>query len=272
MNTLCFTKMQSLGNDFMLLDALTREIGLSPEVIKKLSDRKVGIGFDQALMIEPPKNPDKDFCFRIFNADGSEAEQCGNGTRCAASFLLEKQLTKKQTINWESLGGDFSTSYLSQQEIQTNIQLVKSIPETNALELKTLGKCLEVHNISIGNPHAVTFVENIQTVDVNTIGPAISNLDFFPNGVNVGFCQIVDAGFIRLRVFERGVGETQACGTGACAAAIVSASKKLIGHKVKISMPGGKLKLTLPEQKNSILMSGPATKIFDGTVELSSFI
>ena len=272
MNTLCFTKMQSLGNDFLLLDALTQEIQLSPEIIKKLSDRKVGIGFDQALMIEPPRNPDKDFHFRIFNADGSEAEQCGNGTRCAASYLLEKQLTKKETINWQSLGGDFATSYRSENEIQTNIQLDKSTPETHSLELQALGKCVDVHNISIGNPHTVTFVENIQTVDVNTIGPAISSLDSFPNGVNVGFCQIVDSGFIRLRVFERGVGETQACGTGACAAAIVSASKKLIGQKVKISMPGGKLKLTLPEDKNSILMSGPSTKIFDGKVELSSFI
>ena len=270
MHTLFFTKMQSLGNDFILLDALTQEINLDPSLIEKLSDRKVGIGFDQLLIVEPPTNPEKDFYFRIFNADGSEAEQCGNGTRCAASFLLEKELTKKETLNWQSLGGNFTTFYQSQQEIQTHLQLATCTPEAHSLELKTLDKCLEVHNISIGNPHTVTFVDNIQAAEVDKIGRAISSLSAFPNGVNVGFCQVVDSGFIRLRVFERGVGETRACGTGACAAAIVSSSKNLIGEKVKISMPGGKLKLTLPPGGESVLLSGPATKIFDGQVPLPS--
>ncbi len=270
MDTLCFTKMHSLGNDFLLLDALSQEINLSPSLIKRLGDRKIGIGFDQLLIIEPPQTSEKDFYFRIFNADASEAEQCGNGTRCAASFVLEKQLTKKETISWESLGGDFKTSYLTPKEIQTHIQLTTRTPETRTLELTTLDKCLEVQNISIGNPHTVTFVEDIQAAEVDNIGRAISEHVDFPNGVNVSFCQIVDSKFIRLRVFERGVGETRACGTGACAAALVSAYKKLIGKKVKISMPGGKLKVTLPERQNSILLSGPANKVFDGKVELSS--
>ena len=267
-NTLRFTKMQSLGNDFLVIDALTQEINLPALAIKKLSDRNLGVGFDQLLLIEPPTNPDKDFYFRIFNADGSQAEQCGNGTRCAASFVIDKNLTNKHTLFWQSLGGDFKTCYTSQREIQTQIALANCLPITHTLDIGALENAIEVHAISIGNPHAVVFVDNIQTAEVANVGSAISDSKAFPEGANVGFCQLVDQGFARLRVFERGVGETMACGTGACAAAIVSASKGLIGDKVKISMPGGKLKLAMPKIKDSISLSGPAFKVFEGKLEV----
>ena len=188
--------------------------------------------------------------------------------RC--ELLTRKKVNKKRNHQLAKPRRRFH-NFLSVSTRDTNsFTTANRTPEAQTLEIKTLDKCLEVHNISIGNPHTVTFVDDIQTAQVDKIGRAISSLSTFPNGVNVGFCQVVDSGFIRLRVFERGVGETRACGTGACAAAIVSSSKNLIGEKVKISMPGGKLKLTLPPGGKSILLSGPATKIFDGEVRIPS--
>ena len=263
-----FTKMHSLGNDFMLVDGLSQEAEFNVSEIKGWSNRNTGIGFDQLLVVEPPESPKSDFFFRIYNADGSEAEQCGNGTRCAARFAIEKGLTKKEVIEWQSLGGNFVTSYHSNDEIQTQISLSGSGCKTIEIENTGLEEIREVHSINIGNPHAVTFVSNIHNLDVDSIGSAISKSQEFPEGVNVGFCQVVDRGFLRLRVFERGVGETMACGTGACAASIVSASKELTNNKVKVSMPGGKLKLVNQPEKKSILLTGPAAKVFDGKLEI----
>lgn len=265
--TLKFTKMHSLGNDFMLVDGLSQKAAFNSSDIKTWGNRNIGVGFDQLLIVEPPSSPNSDFFFRIYNADGSEAEQCGNGTRCAASFAIEKGLTKKKIIEWQSLGGNFVTSYYSNDEIQTQISLSESGCKTIEIENAGSEEIHEVHSINIGNPHAVTFVNNIHNLDVDSIGTAISKNQEFPEGVNVGFCQVVDRGFLRLRVFERGVGETMACGTGACAASIVSASKDLTNNKVKVSMPGGKLKLMNQPEEKSILLTGPAEKVFDGKLE-----
>ena len=263
-----FEKWDGNGNDFVIVNSIDSKIKLKKSFIKKISDRNKGIGFDQLLVIEAPISPDSDFFFRIYNADGSEAEQCGNGTRCAARFAVEKGLTKKEVIEWQSLGGNFVTSYHSNDEIQTQISLSGSGCKTIEIENTGLREIREVHSINIGNPHAVTFVNNIHDLDVDSIGTAISNRQEFPKGVNVGFCQVVDRGFLRLRVFERGVGETMACGTGACAASIVSASKDLTNNQVKVSMPGGKLKLMNQPEEKSILLTGPAESVFDGKLEI----
>ena len=263
-----FTKMHSLGNDFMIVNGLSQEAIFDDLQIKTWSNRNTGIGFDQLLIIEPPNSPELDFFFRIYNADGSEAEHCGNGTRCAASFAKEKQLTKKKIIKWQSIGGNFITSYESNDQIHTQINLRESSCKTIELENTESKEIYEVHSVDIGNPHAVTFVKNIHSVDVDKIGSAISENEAFTKGVNVGTCQVVDRGFLRLRVFERGVGETLACGTGACAASVVSASKNLASNKVKISMPGGKLKLMNQPEEKSILLTGPASKVFDGNIAM----
>ncbi len=265
--TLKFTKMHSLGNDFMMVDGVSQEADFNTLDIKTWSDRNTGVGFDQLLVIEPPRLPDSDFFFRIYNADGSEAEQCGNGTRCAASFTIEKKLTKKRIIEWQSLGGNFVTSYHSNDEIQTQISVSEADYSVIQLEKTGSGAIREVHSINIGNPHAVTFVNNVHDLDVDGIGTTISKNQEFPEGVNVGFCQVVDRNFIRLRVFERGVGETMACGSGACAASVVSASKDLTNNKVKVSMPGGKLKLINQPEEKTILLIGPAEKVFDGKLK-----
>ena len=265
--TLKFTKMHSLGNDFMLVDGVSQEAEFNSSDIKTWSDRNTGVGFDQLLVVEPPNSPDSDFFFRIYNADGSEAEQCGNGRRCAARFAVEKGLTKKEVIEWQSLGGNFVTSYHSNDEIQTQISLSGSGFKTIKIENTGLQEIREVHSINIGNPHAVTFVNDIHNLEIDSIGTAISKNTAFPEGVNVGFCQVVDRSFLRLRVFERGVGETMACGSGACAASVVSASKDLTNNKVKVSMPGGKLKLINQPEEKTILLIGPAEKVFDGKLK-----
>ena len=268
MDKLSFSKMQSLGNDFVVLDGLTHKLTTETHEIRDWSDRNLGIGFDQLLVIEPPSDPRADFFFRIFNADGSEAEQCGNGTRCAALFVLEKSLTKKTQLKWQSLGGEFQTSYSSRHEIETLLTVPNHEPTARSLKLNGIEHEIQIYGISIGNPHAVTFVDDIQNIDVEKLGRAIAADDSFPAGANVGFCQVIDSGFLRLRVCERGAGETMACGTGACAAVVVSASKNLIKERVKVSLPGGKLKVFWPAENSTISLKGPATTVFNGSMEI----
>ena len=271
-----FYKMHSLGNDFMVLDTVTHDYALSTEMIKLWAQRHEGIGFDQLLVIAPPKQPDADFHYLIFNADGSEAEQCGNGTRCVAWLAQHLGLSNKPQLSWHSKGGVLQTKLLegrSPTVIETTLPKPSLDPsavpfvannQTNTAILHAGGRDFEITAVSMGNPHGVIFVDNIATADVATIGAALSVHKAFPNHANIGFCQVVDRSFMRLRVYERGVGETRACGTGASAAVVAARSRNLVDAQVKVSLPGGKLRIHWSGPNQPITMAGGATLVFTG--------
>ena len=275
-----FYKMHSLGNDFMVLDAVTHECTLSTEMIKRCAQRHEGIGFDQLLMIAPPKQPDADFHYMIYNADGSEAEQCGNGTRCVAWLAQHLGLSSKPQLTWHSKGGVLQTKLLEGRAptvIETTLPVPSLAPgdvpfvassQANTAVLQADGNDFEITAVSTGNPHGVIFVDQIATVDVATIGAALSTHEAFPNHANIGFCQVVDRGFMRLRVYERGVGETRACGTGASAAVVAARSHDLVDAQVKVSLPGGKLRIRWSGPDQPITMAGGATLVFAGELAL----
>jgi diaminopimelate epimerase len=275
-----FYKMHSLGNDFMVLDTVTHECALSNEMIKRWAQRHEGIGFDQLLVIAPPKQPDADFHYMIYNADGSEAEQCGNGTRCVAWLVRHLGLVNKPQLTWHSKGGMLQTKLLEGRTptvIETTLPVPSLTPsdvpfvansQTNTAVLEADGNDFEVTAVSTGNPHGVIFVDNIATVDVATIGAALSTHEAFPNHANIGFCQVVDRSFMRLRVYERGVSETRACGTGASAAVVAARSHNLVDAQVKVSLPGGKLRIRWSGPDQPITMAGGATLVFAGELVL----
>ena len=275
-----FYKMHSLGNDFMVLDAVTHECALSTEMIKRWAQRHEGIGFDQLLIIAPPQQPDADFHYMIYNADGSEAEQCGNGTRCVAWLAQHLGLSNKPQLTWHSKGGVLQTKLLEGRAptvIETTLPVPSLAPDdvpfvassqANTAVLQTDGKDFEITAVSTGNPHGVIFVDQIATVDVATIGAALSTHEAFPNHANIGFCQVVDRGFMRLRVYERGVGETSACGTGASAAVVAARSHDLVDPQVKVSLPGGKLRIRWSGPDQPITIAGGATLVFAGELVL----
>ena len=275
-----FYKMHSLGNDFMVLDAVTHECTLSTEIIKRWAQRHEGIGFDQLLMIAPPQQPDADFHYMIYNADGSEAEQCGNGTRCVAWLAQHLGLSNKPQLTWHSKGGVLQTKLLEGRAptvIETTLPVPSLAPgdvpfvassQANTAVLQADGNDFEITAVSTGNPHGVIFVDQIATVDVATIGAALSAHEAFPNHANIGFCQVVDRGFMRLRVYERGVGETRACGTGASAAVVAAHSHDLVDAQVKVSLPGGKLRIRWSGPDQPITMAGGATLVFAGELVL----
>jgi diaminopimelate epimerase len=275
-----FYKMHSLGNDFMVMDTVTHECALSNEMIKRWAQRHEGIGFDQLLVIAPPKQPDADFHYMIYNADGSEAEQCGNGTRCVAWLVRHLGLVNKPQLTWHSKGGMLQTKLLEGRTptvIETTLPVPSLTPsdvpfvansQTNTAVLEADGNDFEVTAVSTGNPHGVIFVDNIATVDVATIGAALSTHEAFPNHANIGFCQVVDRSFMRLRVYERGVSETRACGTGASAAVVAARSHNLVDAQVKVSLPGGKLRIRWSGPDQPITMAGGATLVFAGELVL----
>lgn len=275
-----FYKMHSLGNDFMVLDAVTHECTLSIEIIKRWAQRHEGIGFDQLLMIAPPQQPDADFHYMIYNADGSEAEQCGNGTRCVAWLAQHLGLSNKPQLTWHSKGGVLQTKLLEGRAptvIETTLPVPSLAPgdvpfvassQANTAVLQADGSDFEITAVSTGNPHGVIFVDQIATVDVATIGAALSTHEAFPNHANIGFCQVVDRGFMRLRVYERGVGETRACGTGASAAVVAAHSHDLVDAQVKVSLPGGKLRIRWSGPDQPITMAGGAALVFAGELVL----
>jgi diaminopimelate epimerase len=275
-----FYKMHSLGNDFMVLDAVTHECTLSTEMIKRWAQRHEGIGFDQLLMIAPPQQPDADFHYMIYNADGSEAEQCGNGTRCVAWLAQHLGLSSKPQLTWHSKGGVLQTKLLEERAptvIETTLPVPSLAPgdvpfvassQANTAVLQADGSDFEITAVSTGNPHGVIFVDQIATVDVATIGAALSTHEAFPNHANIGFCQVVDRGFMRLRVYERGVGETRACGTGASAAVVAARSHDLVDAQVKVSLPGGKLRIRWSGPDQPITMAGGAALVFAGELVL----
>lgn len=277
-----FTKMHGLGNDFVMIDAVTQRVDLAPERIAALADRHTGIGFDQMLLVETPDDPAADFRYRIFNTDGSEAEQCGNGARCFARFVRMRKLTTKRSMILQTTTGEI-TCEVHGDVVEVDMGLPGLDPA--AVPFVTDGAAAAPHHawtlevpgfgpatftpVTMGNPHAVLFVDDVSAAPVEALGAALQRHPAFPASVNVGFCEIVDAGFARLRVYERGVGETQACGSGACAAVAAAVVSGRLGEggsaeKVKISLTGGKLRLAWPGLGRPIRMTGPTAVSFEG--------
>lgn len=272
-----FTKMHGLGNDFMVVDLVTQHAQLSPRLIRQWSDRHLGIGFDQLLVVEPPSRPDVDFRYRIFNADGSEVEQCGNGARCFARFVLDKRLTSKTEIHVETAGGPIILSVREDGQVTVNMGEPRFVPEqipfeaageAVTYELQVDDQTLQVAAVSMGNPHCVTLVDDVQRFPVERLGPLVEQHPRFPRKVNAGFMQVVDAHRARLRVYERGAGETQACGTGACAAAVAGIRMGVLRSPVAIELPGGTLQISWDGSGEPVMMTGPAARVYEGQIRV----
>ncbi|WP_136254932.1 diaminopimelate epimerase [Onishia niordana] len=273
-----FTKMHGLGNDFMVVDLITQRALLRDEQIRTLADRNFGIGFDQLLTVEPPMDPDMDFRYRIYNADGSEVENCGNGARCFARFVRDQRLTHKHEIRVETRGGPLTLKVEDDGRVSVDMGVPRFAPKSLPFEadedrlrhhLDVAGEALEIGVTSLGNPHAVINVENVDTAPVARLGPLIEAHPRFPRRVNAGFMQVVSPHEIRLRVFERGSGETLACGTGACAAVACGIRQGQLESPVTVHLPGGDLTITWPGVEAPLVMTGPAMHVFDGRVAIS---
>ena len=272
-----FSKMHGLGNDFMVVDGITQKIFFSPEMIRRLADRHFGIGFDQLLLVEPPYDPEQDFHYRIFNADGSEVQQCGNGARCFARFVRLKGLTNKDRIAVSTMSGRIVLQLEHDNQVTVNMGVPEFEPAKVPFRaqkaektylLRVAEQTVMCGVVSMGNPHCVLEVENVKTAPVETLGAELESFDRFPERVNVGFMELVSANEIRLRVFERGAGETMACGTGACAAAVVGIAQGKLRDRVKVHLPGGTLQIAWKGPGTPVFMTGPAEHVFDGEIEL----
>lgn len=274
---LSFAKMHGLGNDFMVFDATKNSFPLQASEIAQLADRKTGIGFDQLLIVEPPSDPAVDFNYRIYNADGGEVEHCGNGARCFAVFVHRQGLSVKPEIPVRTCNGDILLKRRDDGQVTVNMGVPNFDPnglpfvckhEQNDYALKIDTQVLRIGAVSMGNPHAVLRVDDIETAPVETLGPSIEAHANFPRRVNAGFMQILNKDHIALRVFERGVGETQACGTGACAAVAVGYRWGLLSDRVKVDLRGGQLLIEWAGCGSELMMTGPASHVYDGILEL----
>ena len=272
-----FTKMHGLGNDFMVVDMISHHVHLRPEQIRRMADRNQGIGFDQLLLVEPPGKPDVDFRYRIFNADGSEVEQCGNGARCFAVFVREKKLSNKDLIRVETKKGDIELKINEDGRVLVDMGEPVFVPadipfsaeaEESSYSLDVAGETVQVGAVSMGNPHCVLQVAELSDAQVAHQGPLIEAHERFPEKVNVGFMEVVHKRFIKLRVYERGVGETMACGTGACAAVASGILRGVLESPVEVRLPGGNLKIDWSGPGSSLKMEGPATTVFEGKIRI----
>lgn len=272
-----FAKMHGLGNDFMVVDAVTQNVYFSPELIRRLADRHCGVGFDQLLVVEPPYDPELDFHYRIFNADGSEVAQCGNGARCFARFVRLKGLTNKRDIAVSTQTGRMVLSVTDDELVRVNMGEPnfepQQVPFRAVKAEKTYIMRADEHTVlcgvvSMGNPHCVIQVEDVDTAKVETLGPLLESHERFPERANIGFMQIVDNHTLCLRVYERGAGETQACGSGACAAVAVGIQQGLLSANVRVSLPGGELDIQWDGPGHPLFMTGPATHVYDGFIHL----
>ena len=268
-----FTKMQGLGNDFIVIDNIEGDVSLSTEEIRQLSDRRFGIGFDQLLMVESASTKNVDFRYVIFNADGSEVSQCGNGARCFALYLQKKDLTNKNTITVETNSGNLVLTINQDKSVRVEMGEPNFVPseipfitQSQAIEYSLEGQKMGI--LSIRNPHAVLILEDIDAEDIETIATNLQNSDYFPESVNVGFMQILDRNEINLRVIERGVGETLACGSGACAAVIHGIQLGLLEDKVKAHLKGGDA--FVEYNGDTVYLSGPGEFVYEGEVNLRS--
>lgn len=271
-----FSKMHGLGNDFMVIDNITQNIFLNNEQIAQLADRHRGVGFDQLLMVEPPYDPDVDFHYRIFNADGSEVQQCGNGARCFGRFVRHKGLSNKNQFKVSTKKGVIDIVLGQDELVQVNMGAPifepQQIPfKANKAEVTYILRAAEqtflCGVISMGNPHCVTMVENVEEAPVKEVGALLTQHERFSEGANIGFLQVIDRNRARLRVYERGVGETQACGSGACAAAVWAMMQDKLASTATIELPGGALQITW-RQGEPVMMTGSATHVFDGQMIL----
>jgi len=272
-----FTKMHGLGNDFVVIDAINQSVSLTPEQIRFIANRRLGVGCDQLLMVEAPLTAEAEFRYRIFNADGGEVEQCGNGARCFARFVVEKGLTKNKQIPVETNSGLIVLELEENGEVTVNMGVpgfepaslpfvADAVSELYGLETSRGEQSISA--VSMGNPHAVLQVESVENAPVETLGPEIESHQRFPERVNVGFMQIISPDLIKLRVFERGAGETKACGTGACAAVAAGRVLGKLAESVKVSLPGGELVIRWSGENEPLFMTGPATHVFEGKISL----
>ncbi len=273
MTDFAFTKMHGLGNDFIVIDNTSQSVTLSSEQIRQLSNRYTGVGFDQLLIVNSPSIPDAEFDYQIFNADGEEVEHCGNGARCFARFVVDKGLTTNRSIKVNTQSGLLTLDLQDNGEVTVRMGLIEFRPERIPFiakdeslyyELMVDGQSIRVGSASIGNPHVLLKVNDIETAEVQRLGALIESHERFPNRVNVGFMQIIDRQQILLRVFERGVGETRACGTGACAAVAIGHHQGLLDKTVTVTLPGGDLRVSWPNENTSIEMTGPCSTVFEG--------
>ena len=274
-----FTKMHGLGNDFVVFDAINQNINLSHDEIRFIADRHFGIGCDQVLLVENYAGEEADFLYRIFNADGGEVEQCGNGARCFARFVIDRGLSSKKKIPVMTKtgrivlmahdNGDISVDMGTPITKPSDIPLVADTEQTTyQLKLDDTNEVFSVGAVSMGNPHAVLIVDDIETAKVNELGAKLELSSRFPNRVNVGFMQLVSPKHIRLRVFERGAGETLACGTGACAAVVVGILQNKLANEVKVDLPGGRLSIQWQGRDAPVIMTGAANSVFTGSIDL----
>ncbi|MBT8765889.1 diaminopimelate epimerase [Metapseudomonas boanensis] len=272
-----FTKMHGLGNDFMVLDLVSQHAHIQPKHAKQWGDRHTGIGFDQLLIVEAPTNPDVDFRYRIFNSDGSEVEQCGNGARCFARFVLDKRLTVKKRIRVETKGGIIELDVRPDGQVTVDMGPPRLVPqqipfiadgEALSYPVEVDDQMVELAAVSMGNPHAVLRVDDVASAPVHSLGPKLEHHPRFPQRVNVGFLQIVDRKFAKLRVWERGAGETQACGTGACAAAVAAIRQGWMDSPLQLELPGGRLCIEWAGPGHPVMMTGPAVRVYEGQVRL----
>jgi diaminopimelate epimerase len=272
-----FTKMHGCGNDFVVLDLISQRFLLKERHVRKLADRHFGIGCDQVLVVEAPGRPDVDFRYRIYNADGGEVEQCGNGARCFARYVREKRLTGKDTIRVETKAGVIELQITANKQVRVNMGVPILIPSAIPFAaperaitypIDNAGQTFDIGAVSMGNPHAVLLVDDVRTAPVATLGPQLEHHPRFPQRVNVGFMQIVSPHEINLRVFERGAGETLACGTGACAAVVSGHLRGLLAETVQVNLPGGSLSIEWRGEDEPVMMTGPATTVYEGHIQL----
>jgi len=274
---LSFAKMHGLGNDFMVVDGVSQQVYFTEGQVRKLADRHRGIGFDQLLLIEPPQQPDVDFHYRIFNSDGKEVEQCGNGARCLARFVRSMGLTWKHKIRVSTMKGLMNLQIMRNGLVSVDMGVPKLSPDDIPLRyaqqelhysVNLDGVSYQFGAVSMGNPHCVITVDDLDATDVERIGSALTQHNLFPQGANIGFMQKQTHDEVRLRVYERGVGETQACGTGACAAAVVARLQHQMKQKMRVFLPGGHLHIDWPGEGESLKMMGPAELVYQGYIEL----
>jgi diaminopimelate epimerase len=272
-----FTKMQGLGNDFVVIDAIRQAIELSAEQVRRLADRHFGIGCDQVLVVQKPSSSTVDFRYRIFNADGGEVEQCGNGARCFARYVHQHGLTGKREIRVETRSGIIAPRLEDNGDVSVDM----GVPRFATAEIPFVSECeavvqalviddrqIDISVVSMGNPHAVLLVDDVALAPVQRDGPKIESHPRFPQRANAGFMQVVDRHTIRLRVYERGAGETLACGTGACAAAVVGIRRGLLDSPIQVKTQGGELTIAWAGVGRSVVMTGPAVSVFEGEIEI----
>lgn len=272
-----FTKMHGLGNDFIVIDAINQKVNLTAAQIKQMADRHLGVGFDQMLLVEKPVSANADFKYRIFNADGSEVAQCGNGARCFGRFVRDKNLFTGDKMIVDTNAGQLGLLLETDGLVTVNMGVPKHAPkEIPMLAPKELPMyTLEINEtlvkfdaVSMGNPHAVMLVNDVETAPVESLGQILESHPIFPMRANIGFMEMVTAQHIRLRVYERGAGETQACGSGACAAVVVGIEQNLLSNKVNVDLPGGRLTVKWAGRGHPVYMKGPVASVFEGSIEL----